>query len=126
MELLRIISLLVPSEDVVGLGGAEGVAAHGVDGDERDEGGHEEEVGAAPLAPQVGEQAGLAGGAGVAQLRLVVAPQHAVDVGSRVDRADPVRRVHERVPAARRWLAASGLIIKERRKQKKTKFEIKK
>lgn len=121
MELLRI-SLLVPSEDVVGLGSAEGVAAHGVDGDERNEGGHEEEVGAAPLAPQVGEQAGLAGGAGVAQLHLVVAPQHAVDVGSRVDRADPVRRVHERVAAARWRLAASGLIIKEREK----KIEIKK
>lgn len=109
MHLAAAVTLLVPPEKLIGLRAAVSEAGHGVDEDERDQRDHQHHVRLPPLPAQVGQQPGLAGRAGVAERRLVVAPQRAVDAGERADGADPVRRVHERVPARRRRLAAPGL-----------------
>lgn len=104
-----IVSPLVASEEVLGLRVAEGAASDDVDEDERDGGDEQREVGLAPLLAQRPQHAGLAGGAGVAQLVRVVAPRRAVRVHRRVRRARPHRRAHVREPAHRRRLAAPGL-----------------
>jgi len=103
------VALPVASKELVGLGRAERVAAHGVDTEQRDSGDCEDDVGAAPLRAEVLQQAGLAGGAGVAELGLLVAPGGAVGVGGGADGADPVRRGHQGVAAARGRLAAARL-----------------
>ena len=106
---LQSISPFVAAEEVLGLRVAEGAAADDVDEDERDGGDEQRDGGLAPLLAQAAQHAGLAGGAGVAELAWVVAPRRAVRVRRRVRRARPHRRAHVRVPAHRRRLAAPGL-----------------
>lgn len=102
-------SLLVAAEEFLRLGVLEGAATDDVDPDESDGGDDEDDIGLPPLLPEVAQQAGLAGRAGVAQLVLVVAPGRAIRVRHRVARVYPHRRVHVPIPTNRRWLAAPGL-----------------
>jgi hypothetical protein len=106
---LLCVALPVAAKEVVCLGGSECVASHGVDGEEHRGGDGDDDVSASPLPSEVLKQAGLAGGAGVAELFLFVAPGGAVGVGVGVDRADPVGWGDEGVAASRRRLAAAGL-----------------
>lgn len=101
-----VVALLVSVEQLLRLGIPESVATHGVDDDEGHEGHHQDHIAPLPFSSEVGYEAGFAGRARVAKHRLIVAPQHAVDVGRGADGADPVGRVHKCVSALRRWLAA--------------------
>lgn len=103
------VALPVVAEEVVGLGGTEGVAGECVDGEERDGGDEEDEISSAPLPAEVVEKASLAGGAGVAELRRVVAPGAAIRVGGGADGANPRDRGDEGVATPGGRLAAPGL-----------------
>lgn len=98
------VALLVPAEQVLGLGVSKSATADQVHPYQPDKCDQQDYVGSPPLFLEVGEQAGLAGVTVVAELGLIVAPLEAVHVSRGVYRADPVSRVDERVPTFRRWL----------------------
>lgn len=101
--------MLVPAEEVLGLGVPEGATSDDVDPDEDHHGHYKDHVYFPPLFPEVPQQTGLAGVAAVAELGLVVAPQVAVCVCVRVHRVRPQGRVHIAVAARGRRLTASRL-----------------
>nr|GMD98329.1 hypothetical protein DVH24_018094 [Ipomoea batatas] len=96
-------------DGVSSFGTSKGAATAEINADEGDKSDPQNDIHSSPFLVQICQQTGFAGIAGIAELRLVVAPLQTIHVGGHVYRTDPICWVHKCVLAFCGRLTASRL-----------------
>lgn len=99
-------ALFVAVEEILCLGVLVGATGNEINPDKDNEGDNEDNVGLPPFFAEVGEEAGLAGVAVIAEVGLVIAPQVTVRVSHGVGGIGPHYGVHVAEPTCRWRLTA--------------------